>query len=131
MANSHLIGKQIMELEISSSKNAYAIQQAISDLVWNALVPEMNRLFDSMVGGDEVIRLDKIELDLGEISLQEGNTNAIVDQLVKLLEEQCTRAIREMNVQKLVSPEDLGSQNQEPLRKYYFKVWGMEKREKC
>lgn len=112
-----------MELEISSSKNAYAIQQTISDLVWNALVPEMIHLFDNMVGSDEIIRLDKIELDLGNISLQDGSTKAIVDQMVQQLKEQCTRAIREMNVQKLVNPEGQGNQNQEPLRNYYFKVW--------
>ncbi len=123
MFNSHVIGKQIMELEISSSKNAYAIQQAISGLVWNVLAPEMNRLFDSMVGADEVIQLDSIVLDLGEISLQAGNTNVIVDQVVQQLMEQCTRAIQEMNVQKLVSPEGLASQNQHSLRNYYFKVW--------
>ncbi len=123
MPGSHLIGKQIMKLEISSSKNAYAIQQAISDLVWNALVPEMNQLFDNMVGPEELIRLDKIELDLGNISLQEGNGGAIIDQLVQLLMEQCTRAIREINVLKQIRPEDLGNQNQQPLRNHYFKIW--------
>ena len=123
MTNSHLIGKQIMELEISSSKNAYAIQQTISDLVWNALVPKMSDLFDSIVNENEVIQLDKIELDLGEISLQEGNINTIVDQLAQLLMEQCTRKIQEINAKKHLNFKGTESQSQQPLRSYYFKVW--------
>lgn len=123
MFNKHLIGKQVMELEISSSKNAYAIQQAISDLVWNALVSEVNQLFDTMVGKDEVVRLDRIEIDLGEIALQEGYTKTIVDQIVRLLEEKCTAAIREIHLQKQSEPYGVGNQAQQPLRSHHFRVW--------
>ncbi len=112
-----------MELEISSSTNVYAIQQTISDMVWGALVPEMGRLFDRMVGKKEIVRLDKIEIDLGEISLQENNTKAIVDQIVKLLEEQCNGAIREIVRQKRSSSEGLERQSQQPLRKHHFSLW--------
>ncbi len=87
MANKHLIGKQVLELAVSSSDDQYAMQQKMSELVWKDLLPELSKLFDKIVGEDEVIRLGYLELDLGIIQLQDKNTDKIVAKIVRLLNE--------------------------------------------
>ena len=88
MANKHLIGKQIIELVVSSSENIYEMQQKMSELVWKDLVPELSNLFDSIVGEDEVVRIDCIQLDLGSINLDKTYSKSeIVTKIVSLLEE--------------------------------------------
>ena len=100
MANKHLIGKQILKLEIDSSKNAYAIQQSMSQMVWKDLLPELNKLFDKIVGNDVVISLDKIEIDIGNINSETDfkNNTEIVDRILKLLEESINVELKKSSI---------------------------------
>ncbi|WP_103069643.1 contractile injection system tape measure protein [Aquimarina sediminis] len=123
MSNNHLIGKQIIALEIPSSKKTYAVQQRMSELVWNTLVPEMNSLFDRMVGEDEVVQLDRIEIDIGTIVLDEENILDIVDKIMLLLAEKCIQAVyttRDVEEGILKAPQD---QKQLSTREQYFNLW--------
>ncbi len=90
MANKHLIGKQVLNVEMSPSGNSYALQQRFSEMVWKELSPQLSDLFDRFVGENEMLRLDKIELDLGEITMDTSN-NAIIKKIIDLLEEELNR----------------------------------------
>lgn len=88
MVNKHLIGKQILEIEINSSQQAYAIQQKMSQLIWKELIPKMNALFDTIVGEDQVLYFDSIEIDIGYINPNNLDTNKIINKIIKLLEDE-------------------------------------------
>lgn len=84
----------MVRLEFNSSKDVYALQQKMSQVVWDNLRPSLSELFDKMVDNDVVIRLDKIEIDIGNIDLRERNFTAIAGKIVQLLEEQIKERLR-------------------------------------
>ncbi len=101
MANNHLIGKQSIEIEVSSSDKIYTMQQIISDLVWKDLLPTLTTMFDKIVGPDEVIRLDRIELNIGDIQLsRRSHIDEIVAKISKLLEEKIQEQLKKITIDK-------------------------------
>lgn len=123
MVNKHLIGKQVWELSISSSRNAYAIQQKVSEMVWKELTPELSALFDRIAGKNEVITLDKIELDIGTIDLTKETTTEIINKIVKSLEDQCFRAKTLHQNRKAFYDRKLDNTVHQPLGHYHFESW--------
>ncbi|MEW7289057.1 contractile injection system tape measure protein [Aquimarina sp. 2304DJ70-9] len=100
MANKHLIGKQILEVEVNSSDRIYTIQQTVSELVRKDLLPKLTIMFDEIVGEDEVISLDRIELDIGHINLNSRrHIDEIVTKIIKLLEEKIQEILKNSNLE--------------------------------
>lgn len=86
MANNHLIGKKVIQVEVNASEDTYALQQKLSEMVWKNLAPELSDLFNRYAGEDEVLRLDKVEIDLGEINLKGLDDDTIIREIIQLLE---------------------------------------------
>ncbi|MCX2680327.1 contractile injection system tape measure protein [Galbibacter sp. EGI 63066] len=122
MANKHLIGRQVFQVEINSSQKAYAVQQQLSEMVWKNLVPELNKLFDSICGEDELMRFDTIELDIGEIDLNEKSTADFVEKIISLLKEKCTRKHLSFKL-KDIPGHSKKDNSQKSLGAYYFDLW--------
>lgn len=123
MVNKHLIGKQVWELSISSSRNAYAIQQKVSEMVWKELAPELSALFDRIASKNEVITLDKIELDIGTIDLTKETKTEIINKIVKSLEDQFFRAKTLPQNKKAFYDIKLDNTIHQPLGHYHFENW--------
>ncbi len=123
MANKHLIGKQCIELILPSAKNVHVTQQTVSDLVWRDLVPQLNSLFDDLVGDNEVLFFDKITIDLGEIRLHEGAYDVIVARIIELLEEECKNRLDILSHGDAIGAEPTSKGSHEPLRSYCFRIW--------
>lgn len=87
MANRHLIGKQVFELGLRSTQDSYALQQKVSDMVWTDLLPRLAQLFDGVAKEDEVIRIDRMELDLGVIALRNDNYQELADKIIEKLKK--------------------------------------------
>ncbi len=101
MANRHLIGKQIIQVEVNSSDKIYAIQQKVSDVVWKDLLPILNTMFDKIVGEDEVVSLDRIELDIGHIQLDtKSQIEQMIDRIAELLEKKINEKLRDISFDK-------------------------------
>ena len=49
----HVIGKQVIEVNLQGSKNAFALQQTLSQVFWDAVAPAMEVLFDRLTSEDE------------------------------------------------------------------------------
>ncbi|GAA4272694.1 contractile injection system tape measure protein [Aquimarina gracilis] len=95
MANKHLIGKKVLQIEIDSAKDAYAIQQRMSELVWKSLAPAISDLFDRLIPEDLVVRMDTIEIDIGAIQLEDDYLEEVVIQkIIDLLEETINERLR-------------------------------------
>jgi hypothetical protein len=87
----HLIGQQIFELKLDSEAEAAQMQHNISDLYWKELVPALDRLFSELSTADQTIEIDRLEIDLGQLSPGELRAEIIIpvleDQIRKYLEE--------------------------------------------
>ena len=105
MANNHLIGKQILELEVKASDPVYSMQQHLSELVWNVLLPELNKLFDRLVNENEVVSIDSITLNIGEINLNNAaGINDVVNKIVALLAREIKNKLKEVKGNKEAIP---------------------------
>ncbi len=101
MANNHLIGKQILALEVNAFDPVYSMQQHLSELVWNILLPELNILFDRLVSENEVVSIDSITLNIGEINLNNATgINDVVNKIVALLAQEIKNKLKEVKAKK-------------------------------
>ena len=64
----HLIKKQVFELTLDKWLNHFHTQQLVSEHYWNNIVPLLEKIFDKAGSDEEVIQLDKLEIDLGVLS---------------------------------------------------------------
>jgi hypothetical protein len=65
--NRHRIQRQTLELAVGTLAEAPAVQQTLARPFWDAVVPELEKVFDRAAGPDELLRLDRLELDLGTV----------------------------------------------------------------
>ena len=69
--NNHLIQEQILELRLRNRPLAIQQQEAVRLLYWHRIVPALERLFSELVPSDRVLRIEKLELDLGSVSIKQ------------------------------------------------------------
>ncbi len=85
MSNRHLIGKQLFEMEVNTSENAYVIQQKVSAILKNKVNVELGKVLDRFVGEEEMLCIDHLELDIGWIDSE--NLQAMVGKVLNALEQ--------------------------------------------
>lgn len=113
MSSNHLIIRQHFDLRVPGSAEAHDIQQDISRLCVERLTPAFGSLFDRLAGPDQLIRLDKVEIDLGRVTRDELFTDAFTRKLTGLLEKAIEEAARDSSRR----PTRL------PLRQGRFELW--------
>lgn len=86
MAN-HLIGRQIIELEVSESHLAQQLQSSASRLCRDLLPERLEAMLDKIAGDDIVLQIDKLEIDLGELE-QESFETVFAGKVLEILEKQ-------------------------------------------
>jgi hypothetical protein len=90
----HIVKKQLISLTIDASLDGFHIQEMVSRHYWSAVVPMLEKAFDSLGDGDEVVTLDRLEIDLGillEKNIRQENWTAA---LPAKLEEALTRLLQ-------------------------------------
>lgn len=88
--NVHIIGRQIIDLEIGGGQDAFRVQQDVSFVLRNRVLPKLEELFDRFVGPERVIRIDQLEIDLGDI-----DQNSLEHELEEKLMRYVERALNE------------------------------------
>ncbi len=86
----HTIQRQRFEFTLSTQEQAHELQEKICSLNGKILVQLMNQLFTECVLPDEIIRLNRVELDLGILSASD-----LEQQLEEGLREQLDKVLRE------------------------------------
>lgn len=71
--NTHIIQKVVFELDLPKGLNHFAVQQRLEQLLEEKLQPKLNLLFDQLAGPGQWIELDNLEIDLGELSIEQEN----------------------------------------------------------
>src|SRR5687768_17355294 len=98
----HLINKQTIHLLLNKNSNVFQMQQQMSRHFWNEILPQINTVFDELSNEEDVIRISKLEINLGELTEKEMlQTNweddilsAIRSHLYKKITEKHTKVIR-------------------------------------
>jgi hypothetical protein len=61
----HLLKKQILDLKVDPSSDAFSVQHQMSVLYWKQLVPLLEKVLNELCPEGKVIQLDKVEIDMG------------------------------------------------------------------
>jgi hypothetical protein len=112
----HRIQRQILELAVGTIVDAPAVQQQLAASFWERTVPELEDVFDRAAGPDELLRLDRLELDLGTI----GGGDWPSEFRKKLIAE-LARALARFTAASQTQEDGLGgSRRAEPWRQFLF-----------
>ncbi|GJL83483.1 MAG: hypothetical protein DHS20C01_31170 [marine bacterium B5-7] len=63
----HVIGRQILDLKVGAGSDVFALQKEVGELFHTHVVPAMAALFDRYNEPDIVVRIDRIEIDIGHL----------------------------------------------------------------
>ncbi|PYR65970.1 MAG: hypothetical protein DMF88_17955 [Acidobacteria bacterium] len=115
--NRHRIQRQIIELAVSGIADAPAVQQQLAAPFWDRALPQLQDVFDRAAGPDELLRLDRLELDLGTIGGDDWPT-AFRNKLLAELGRSLARfsAVSERDDE---DPRG-GARHSEPWRQFLF-----------
>lgn len=87
----HIIQCQVFDLILPKERGAYALQNFISQEYQQKVLPQLAEYLDEKIPTDQVIRVDRLELDLGQISL-EGFEERLLTALKSALEGRIAEA---------------------------------------
>lgn len=87
----HHIRRQILELELTRERDAATLQRRASSAFQERVLPELDRLFGQMAPENRIVRLDKLEIDLGD--LDERNwEQRFVERCIEMISRQVSEA---------------------------------------
>lgn len=94
--NYHVIGRQILELDVPSIACAPAVQEAAAQRLRALDMTELEVLFDRLAGTGLVMRLERVEIDLGDLcgaDWQDQLESQLMERLTQSLEQaaECTQ----------------------------------------
>ncbi len=89
----HIVKRQVVELFVNSAEQSPALQERFRVLHQSSLKQKMNTLFDALCKKEEVIRLEKIEIDLGILQSGDLFESHFEQQMIEQLELALTEQI--------------------------------------
>lgn len=85
---SHIVQQQVLEISLDKKEWASDIQNKISEIYHAKILPLLDEIFSAFSLSDERIRIDKLELDLGSLdvdNLEEDLLHKLKPQLEEIL----------------------------------------------
>ncbi|MCX7099065.1 MAG: contractile injection system tape measure protein [Methylococcales bacterium] len=114
MENRHLIAKQVFELRVGlDAGHISQLQESFSRQYWQSVVPAFEHLFDRLVAPDQLVRVDRLELEVGRWSAEDIFSGRFTENLVSHLEAEISRALRGTGIKA----------DMQPLRTCRFNNW--------
>lgn len=95
----HVIQKQRFEISAPDVEHARHVQQFVSDLLYSSIIPLMDETFSDYSDDNTRIRVDKLELDLGEVVYEDFDQHFIQKMrtiLRNTLEKEVSRQARQI-----------------------------------
>jgi hypothetical protein len=84
----HIIKKQVIHLLMDKGLDAFYIQQRVSNDYREKILPLLSGLFDAACEDDEILVLDKLELNLGVLSPKDIESGNWSEKVIKNISEQ-------------------------------------------
>ncbi len=86
----HIINRQVLELKIPERGRAQPIQNKTSEILKYKLQPALDKLFAKLSASDEIVRIDKLVIDLGSVSENELE-KVLVERILKEISDKINR----------------------------------------
>jgi len=96
----HRIRRQILDLELPREAGAVALQRQVARVFQEKVLPKLDEVFSKIAPADRIIRIDRLEIDLGVF----GETNW-ERNFVERCVEQVTRQVTEVAFETAPAPE--------------------------
>ncbi|MGB3080720.1 MAG: contractile injection system tape measure protein [Saprospiraceae bacterium] len=77
----HIIKKQLIELELRRRDDIFILQEKASRYYYKNILPAIEEIFDRISGADEMIQIDRLEINLGTISLENPSDDIRIEDL--------------------------------------------------
>ena len=100
----HIVKKQFIELTLDRGLDHFHIQQLVSSQYWTNIVPLLEKAFDKIGNEEEVIQFDKLEIDLGTISVKGLEKNEWGSRLQSKIETLLSAMMHPGSASKTVIP---------------------------
>jgi len=84
MNNRHVIEEVVFDISFPTEEQAFSEQTGLSDFVSKSLLGEVGSVFDEYANEHEILRIDRLEIDLGVVPCQ-GYPDEMVERLGKQL----------------------------------------------
>lgn len=106
----HRIRRQVLDLELSREAGAMELQRRAGRVFQEKVLPRLEELFSAMGPPDRIVRLEKLEIDLGTISETNWERHFVercVEQISRQLMEVATQAdAASKNDALIIHPEE-------------------------
>ena len=86
----HIIHTQNVQLQTGKFDDAFELQNRVSNLLKNGLMDKLESLFDEVAPNGNILRFDKLELNLGNVNKQNLETefsHKLIEQLSRVVLE--------------------------------------------
>jgi hypothetical protein len=114
--NRHRIRRQIVELAIGAAAHGPAVHQQLARPFWERAVPQLEPVLDRAAGPDQLLRLDRLELDLGAIGGADWAT-----EFRRRLVAELTRSLTQFTAISETDEDGRGDpRSAEPWRQFLF-----------
>src|SRR5438309_12056529 len=66
--NRHRVQRQVVELAVAAAGDAPAVHRELARPFWDRAAQELEPIFDRVAGPDSLLRVDRLEIDLGTVA---------------------------------------------------------------
>jgi DNA-binding HxlR family transcriptional regulator len=89
----HYIKKQIIQLDLYNKRDSFHIQHLVSGNYLKNIIPILQKVFDSVSDENEMIIVDRLEIDLGVITFKDIEQGKWAGKLEQVLKEVLTQML--------------------------------------
>ena len=90
----HIIKRQTLQFDLGNKLDVFTTQQEIDQFNKNKILPVLEKVFDELSEEEKLIAIEKIEIDLGFLTVKEMETKTSID-LYEAIMLQVKKAIRD------------------------------------
>ncbi|MCW5599983.1 MAG: hypothetical protein KIT55_00075 [Nitrosomonas sp.] len=95
----------MFELRVGlNERHISQLQDSFSRQYWQSVVPAFEHLFDRLVAPDQLVRVDRLELDVGRWSAEDILSGRFIESLVSRLESEISSALRGTGIEADMQP---------------------------
>jgi hypothetical protein len=84
--NNHIIQKQFLEVDMKSGIDAFQFRNDLKDVFNERLLPELEAVFDELSKGNKLVRLENIQIDIGDLSSKNWEEELVMKSVEKIKE---------------------------------------------
>lgn len=107
----HFIKKQVIELKLNKKADAFRMQHLMSKHYYDEMVPLVENVFNEFCGEDEVVVLDKLEIDFGIILEKDLEKNRLNEDILSKFKIKLKESLAALSTGNTLVRESLSTNN--------------------